>query len=181
MAPNAETVLLSAMATAQNQEVATKAFDILAGRTMQLEPGKTFVNWVKTQLWDSRSTLVKPLGIIGLDELATDDELSYALDQFLTASAPGMLFRVSRASGDARVLGIIVRRFGERLPSQDLLDLLDSPARDIRLSTIRGLRGRNELVVLQKILRAYDKEQDPELRKAYEENHWVTRERVKQE
>ncbi len=177
MAPGAERVLLSAMATSSSPEVATKAFEIVAGRSLQNEPGKTFIGWVKNQLWDSRSRLVKPLGIISLEEMANDDELSYALDQFLTESSPGMLYRFSRSSGDTRILGIILKRFGERLPSQEVLDLLDSPSRDIRLEVVKALRGRNELVVLQRILRSYDREEDPEIRRAYEENHWVTKER----
>lgn len=177
MASDAEGVLLSALATAQAPEVATKAFDIIAGRTLQGEPGKTFIGWVKQQLWDSRTTLVKPLGIVSLQNLASDDELSYALDQFLNASSPGMLFRVSRAAGSTRILGIIVRRFGERLPSAELVELLDAPSKEVRIETVRALRGRNELIVLQRILRAYDREEDPDIRKAYEENHWVTRER----
>ena len=118
-----------------------------------------------------------PLGIVALQDLATDDELSYALDQFLQASSPGMLFRVCRASGSTRLIAIIVRRFGERLPSAELVELLEIPSKEVRIETVRALRGRNELVVLQRILRSYDREEDPEIRKAYEENHWVTRER----
>ena len=40
-----------------------------------------------------------------------------------------------------------------------------------------ALKGRNQLVVLQGIYRAYEREKDEEVREIYRREHWVTQDR----
>jgi len=68
---------------------------------------------------------------------------------------------------------------GEILPSGDLVSLLHSNNPEIRIEVIKSLKGRNELKVLQGIIKAYDNEKDPKVIEVYNEYHWVTKERSK--
>ena len=62
------------------------------------------------------------------------------------------------------------------MPSSQLLKLLAHDDKTIRISAVKGLKGRNELNVLQSIYREFQREKDQDVRDVYLETHLVTRE-----
>ena len=173
----AEPVLLAMSALSKNQKVAVEAFDTLAARSVGSEPARSLVEWVKSSFWEYRQKMVKAVGILGHSKIASDEQISYAFDVLMPFSGNGDLVKVLMACDDPKLITVAISRLSEILPSEDLLALLDHQNKDVRISAIMALKGRNQLVVLQGIYRAYEREKDEEVREIYRREHWVTQDR----
>ncbi|MFN8391713.1 MAG: hypothetical protein U0136_15600 [Bdellovibrionota bacterium] len=172
-----ERVMLAACATIQSPDLGVEAFDILASRSLESEPANSFVKWIKGSFWEYRKKLVKPVGILGLIDIAGDTELAYAFGELMPFAANGTLFKVIKQTGEERLIRMALDRLGEVTPADDLLALLSYKSKSVRIAAVKALKDRNELSVLQGILQAYGREQDEEVKAVYRENHWVTRDR----
>jgi hypothetical protein len=172
----AEKVLFSACASSTDPETAVQAFDILARRTIANEAAEKLVNWVKSRFWDYRKRLVRSVGILALFEISSEEQVSQAFDDLLPFTKGG-LFKVLASTNNPYLMKESVRRLGAITPSSELLTLLDSSDKEVRIAAVKALKERNELAVLQGILRAFKQESDPEVQKVYREFHWVTRDR----
>ncbi len=179
MSLEAEPVLLATCATVGDADIAVEAFEILAGKSLATEPASSLVRWVKSQYWDYRKKIAKPVGIIGLLDLASKEDLDYAMGELMPFSGGGTLFRVLVQTNEERLIQAGLDRMGEMVSSEDLLSLLGHRSRSVRLAAVRALKGRNDLAVLQGILQAYAREKDEDVRALYREIHWVTRDREK--
>ncbi len=169
-------VLLAVCVSVKDPQIASEAFDILASRDIESEPARSLFSWVKAKYWDYRSQAVRPIAVLGLVDVAPIDDVQKAIESLLPFSKGG-LFSVMANSGNTLLQKEAIERLGAITASSELVSLLDSKDKEIRLATVRALAGRNELAVLRAILRAYKAEVDEEVRKAFRENHWVTRDR----
>ena len=172
-----ERVLYAACAMIPDQTLALNAFDILAARTLEHEPGSGLVAWIKSSLWDKRRNFVKAIGILGLSEIATAEQLEYAFDIFTPYAPGGTLLKSLLRTKNEQVISRAIKRYGEISTSQDLLNLLSHQSKSVRIEAVKALRGRNELGTLQLIFRAFEKESDEEVKQVYRETHWVVRDR----
>ena len=173
----AEPVLLAAIAIQPNSDLAVEAFDMLSSHSLQTEPANSLIKWVKSQYWEFRKKLAKAIGILGLVDSATETDLNYAFGELMPFAGGGTLFHVIEQTGDERLIRIALERMGEITPSEELLLLLGHKSKSVRIATVKALKGRNDLAILQGILQGYAHEQDEEVRTVYQELHWVTRER----
>ena len=173
---DAEKIILAICASSPDLKITTEAFDILAAKSLSNKLTAGFVSWVKSGFWEYRSRLAKAIAIISLADLATPVELEQSLDS-LMPFAKGGLFKVIASSDDSILLKSTLARMGVLLTSDDLVSLLSNPNTEIRVEAIKSLKDRNELEVLRAIVAAYDKEKDSEVRKIYNEYHWVTKNR----
>lgn len=179
MSLDAEPVLLAACALVTEPELEVTAFDTLAGRTLQTEPAASLMAWIKSKYWQYRKRFVKTIGVLGLVDLASDEDIKFAFEPLMPFAGNPALFHVLIDTKHPRIIKIALDRFGEVMPSAELLPLLSHKNKYIRVEAIRALKGRNELVVLQTILREFNREQDPDVKKIYRETHWVTNDREK--
>jgi serine/threonine protein kinase len=177
MSLEVEPVLLAACATISNPDLGVDAFDILAARSLETEPANSLVKWIKAQYWDYRRKLVKPIGILGLIEIAGEADLNYAFGELMPFAGNGNLFHVIRQTGDERLIRMALDRMGEITPADELLELLGHKSKSVRIAAVKALKGRNELSILQGILQAYAREKDEDVREVYRETHWVTKDR----
>ncbi len=174
--PLSESLLYAVCVAAKDETVGQDAFDILAGKVLVMEPGASLVKWIKSNLWEYRSKLFKSLGILAFIDRASPADIDYAFNN-LRPFLSGGLFRVLISSPNRELTREVVARFGGTMPSNELLPLLGHEDKRVRIAAVGALKGHNELIVLQAILRAYSKEQDPDVRESYRQFHWVTRER----
>lgn len=177
MSLDAEDALFAACATMSDASSAVDAMDVLGSRTLNNEPGSSLIKWVKARLWEYRTKVVKAIGILALADIAADSDLDYAFGVVAPFAADGSLVRAIVQSGNEKLIRIALSRLGDRTVAEDLLALLEHRSRAVRIEAVRALKGRNELSVLQGILRGYAREQDEEVRQTYRENHWVTQDR----
>lgn len=169
-------VLLAICVSVKDPQIASEAFDILSSRDIESEPARSLFAWIKSKYWDYRSQAVRPIAVLGLVDVAPIDDVQKAIESLLPFSKGG-LFAVMANSGNTLLQMEAIERLGAITASSELVGLLESDNKDIRLAVLRALSGRNELAVLRAILRAYKKETDEDVREAFRENHWVTRDR----
>ena len=175
--PYSEAVLYAVCAAAKEESVGQDAFDILAGRVLVMEPGASLVKWVKSRYWDYRLKLLKAIGILAFVNQASTADLDYSFTALKPFMSSGLL-RVLLSTSNSQLIRQTLQRFGSGMDANDLLPLLsNSYDKQVRIAAVEALKGHVELVVLQAILRAYAKEQDPEVREIYRQSHWVTREK----
>jgi hypothetical protein len=173
----AEEVLLALSALEGNSEIGKKAFEILGGRSVIREPGKSMMEWVKTNYWAHREKLVRPIGMLGLLDRANDEDFKEALEGVLQFPGSGALLEAGLNSKNTRLIVGLLNGVGEMTSNDTLLQLLRSEVPEIRIATVRALKERNNLEVLKRITREYEREKDPAVKKVYEEVHWVVRNR----
>ncbi len=177
-AREAEPVLLAISAIASDSAVALAAFDTLAARSLETEPARSLVSWVKRTYWDYREQLVKAVGILGNIEVASPEQIEYAFDKLMPFAAGGKLIKVMVNTNDEMLLQKTLERVGEAAPVDEIIPLLTHESREIRIAAVHSLKGHNELNVLQAIYHAYDREKDPAVKEVYHKLHWVTRNRA---
>lgn len=177
LALGAEPALLAVCAIAGKTETAVSAFDTLAARSLETEPARSLVTWVKNNFWEHRDKLVKAVGILGHSKTATAQQLEYAFDVLMPFTTGGALLKVVMNSKNDDLISRALERLGEATPSEELIQLLSHDNKSVRIAAINGLRGRNELSVLQAVVRGFEKEKDPEVQEVYRQVHWVTRDR----
>ena len=171
-----EKILLAACATAKDPAISQSAFDMLSGRSLRSEPANTLVGWIKGRFWEHRRQAAKSIGVLGLIDVASPENVDAAFQGLMPFSSGGM-FQIMVLSGNSELILQALQRLGEITPSEDILPLLANKNKRVRLAAVETLRGRNELAVLQGILHAFETEQDEEVRATYEKHHWVTRNR----
>lgn len=176
-AREAEPVLLAITAIANDSAVALAAFDTLAARSLETEPARSLVSWVKRNYWDYREQLVKAVGILGNIEIASPEQVDYAFDKLMPFATGGKFIKVMVNTDDEMLLEKTLQRIGEAAPVDEVIPLLTHESSDIRKAAIHALKGHNELSVLQAIYHAYDREKDPDVKEVYHKLHWVTRNR----
>ncbi|MCB0345649.1 MAG: hypothetical protein KDD66_11065, partial [Bdellovibrionales bacterium] len=180
-AREAEPVLLAISAIANDKDVALAAFDTLAARSLETEPARSLVSWVKRNYWDYREQLVKAVGILGNIEIASPEQIEYAFDKLMPFAAGGQLIKVMINTNDEMLLEKTLERIGEAAPVDEIIPLLTHDSKEIRIAAIHALKGHNELSVLQAIYHAYDREKDADVKEVYHKLHWVTRNRAGEE
>lgn len=178
---DAEKALLVICATSSDEAVALKAFDSLAGMSLSTQPAKSLVTWVRDSAWDSRNQAVRSVGVLGFADSASKEQITAAFDKLVPISTQGFLYNAVSQSGNMRLIKIALDRYGAILPSSTLLKFLKDEDREIRIAAVRGLAGRNNIQVLQKIADAFEGEEDDEVRQVYTELHWVAKKRQSQE
>jgi len=173
-----ESVLLSVCALTKDRDVALEAFDVLAGRNVDSEPAHELIKWFRNPIiWKNRKELANSLGILGLYKMASDTQIGGALDPLMPYAASGKLFEIVINLGEPRLIRMTMERVAPITSSDLLLALIKHADRSVRIGAVRALQGRNEVQVLQDLVRGYEVERDPEVRKVYEENHWVVKNR----
>lgn len=175
--PQAERVLLAMCAIAAQPEVALAAFDTLASRSLDSAPARGLLEWVKSYFWDFRKKLIKAIGILGLVEISSSEQVEYALEVLSPFASEGSLLRILLEANQESLTTLALSRFGPSTPSPELIALLSHQSKVVRIGAVRALKGRNDLSVLQSVFKAFEQEKDEEVREVYRELHWVTRER----
>lgn len=173
-----EPVLLSVCALIQDRDVGAEALETLSGRSVNSEPANELVKWFEEpKLWPNRKDFVKSLGIFGLYKLATEDQLSTAFEPLMPYAPSGTLLEIFIHLADARLIKMTLDRVAPITSSDILLQLTRHMDKDVRIAAVRALQGRNEVRALQELVQNYEREKDFEVRKVYEENHWVVKNR----
>ena len=170
----AERPLLACCILASDAAVAVEAFDMLAGRTLITEPAAGLMKWIRSYFWDYRQGLARAVGILGLSDLASEEQLRQAFQDFTPFTKGGSFLRVLIAADKPKLIVEGLQRFAEITPSEEILPLLSNADPQVRIAAVRSFEGRNALGVLQGLLRAYDREEDLEVCRVYHEKHWVT-------
>ena len=174
---SAEPALLAICALTSESQIALEAFEALSVRALRTEPGNALVTWAMKSYLDHRDKLVKPIGILAHSKIATTDQVNFAFDQLMPYSASGTLFGAITKSREARLIEVSIHRMSVIVATQDLIKLLDFPDKAVKIAAIEGLKERNDITDLQRIIAGYKKETDEGVRETYRKNLWVISDR----
>ena len=177
MALESQDALLAVMALSDEKDVALEAFDTLAAKSVTREPAASLLDWIRTNYWDYRGKLIKAVGILGHFEIASEDQINHALDLLVPFAGRTSLMKVVLGTNNPDLITKTLARLEELIPSKDLITLLGHQNKEVRVAAVRGLAGRNDLSVLQAVVKAYEREKEEDVRALYQELHWVTRDR----
>jgi serine/threonine protein kinase len=174
--PQWEKVCYAILATNTNRDMLNRAMDILSRRTPTSQTAKSLLAWIRDNFWDERSKYGHALGIFALKDLATNEDIEKAFEEVLPAARSG-LFQALTETGDTYFIREAALRIAPVATPKEIYSLLSSPIAEVRIAGVRALNGKNDLESLQKILKAFKNEKDPEVIKVYNEVHWVTKDR----
>ncbi len=174
-----ERILLALCVISPNEKLAGQVLEILSERLIQSQPAAQLVKWSQGLPWEKRKTLAKPIGILGLIDLATDAEINFAFGTIMGHSGGTELFRATVKSENAKLTQEALHRIGPIMPPGELIPLLQNKHKEVRIAAVKALKGINDVEILHKISRAFERETDKEVIKVYDEVHWVARNKTK--
>lgn len=171
-----ENVLYLGMAIGQTSEVNNTLLNILSRRAPKNDTGKILYEWLKTNVWSVKSKYAKAYASLVLKDLCTPEQIEEAFSTFMPVSQ-NALFETFLKMKDSFFTKQAVIRIGPIMSTEQMMPLLNSNDKEVRILAIRSLAGKNDLKSLQNILRAFRKEKDEDVIAVYKELHWVTQDR----
>ncbi len=171
-----ERPLLSICSISNSSKLSKLAFDTLSPTGATYEPAKSLIKWLKQNHWKDRGKLVKPVCILSISDIASNEEIDYAFNQLMPYAGFKLVKYIIRTK-DSTLLEKALDRFAELASNDLLLSLLTHKEPRIRARAVKGLKGRNNLNVIHRVLKEYQKEEDPRVKAVYKKYHFVVRDR----
>lgn len=168
-----EDVLYRTCLVSADEKVLAQVIDILQRRAPRKKQALHLTKWLKSNFWNRRGTYARSVCVFALKEEASEDQLNEAFEKLMPVSQHG-LFSALVETGDSYFITQAAERLSAILTSEEVLPYLDHEIKEVRIASVRALIGKNDLPTLQRILRAYKREKDPEVKALYNKYHWVT-------
>ncbi|MBX7139381.1 MAG: hypothetical protein K1X83_15545 [Oligoflexia bacterium] len=173
----AETVLLAILADNTEKDILTEALDVLAGRSLTIEPSASLVQWVRRKYWSERADFARCIGMLANVDRVKQEDLDKLFDGIDQFAKDGELVELLLGSSSPAVVRSVLAKFGDLVNLGGLLKLLSSPDKEIRISAVKALKSYNDLGALKIIIDHYEKEQDPDVKQAYKDTFWMIKQR----
>ena len=175
--PESEKVLLAICADEYSPEILSEAFDVLSGKSLSVEPAASFVGFIRKNYWGKRGDFVHAIGVLGNISRFDNAEIRKAVTSLDAYASDRQLIQSLLASSHPLLVRITLEKFPQYVQVPQLLELLSTGDKDIKLLALQLLKKENNVAALKLILQFYEQEKDPEIREVYEENFWVVRQR----
>lgn len=173
-----EKILLTLCATEINSEVSLEIFDTLASKELVHKLSSKLMRWVKDNFWQDRIKFSKSIGLLALNDEFTDSDLQGALAGFESYVSDRSLLGALLSAENSRIVEAVINRFKDVVPISNLLLLLTDTNKNIRIAAVRAAGRTNDVGALRYVLKNYELERDPDVRRAYEESFWVVKQRI---
>lgn len=173
---DAERILLAIMADTKDPSLLLEAFDILAGKSVTIEPSATLVNWVRVHYWQQRASFAHVIGVLGSLDAVSMQEVEESFSAFDSYVKKSDLIRILLETKRPVVDQLVLKRYGDLVELGDKLNLLKSSDKAVRMAAIRSIHT-NHIGALKFIIDAYEDETDPDVRALYKEQFDIIRER----
>ena len=173
---DAEGILLAVLATTSDEVLLLESFDVLAGKSLTIEPSASLVNWVRSSYWTQRGNFAHVIGVLGMSEKVDPAEIERSFSAFDRIAKNSDVIEILLRTNNAVVVRQVLQRYGEMVELGDKLNLLRNSERTVRTAAIRSIRT-NHIGALKFIIDAYEAERDPEVKALYRERFDIIRER----
>lgn len=173
----AEEILLSVLADNYPDAVKTEAFEVLSNRAISSEPAATLIEWVREAGGEDPGRLVSALAVLGMSDGHSEGELRKALDMFKDLLVDSDHLERFIQHSPARLVRLVIERYAAQLGPLVLLRLLPNAEKDLRIEIVRAVAAFNDVGTIQRVLEAYDAEQDPDVREEFRAHFWVVKDR----
>ncbi len=172
-----EQVLLNLCAESPSPEIVRDAFELVAAKSIQSEPGASLLPWIRANHWVDREKLARPFALLARASGFGEKEIGQALEAFDAYQSDEDLIAILTGAENANLVEGALRRFAKHIGIPRYLTLLSHPAKSVRLASIDGLKEVNDLGALKLIVDMYKQEKDEEVRKKYVETFWMLKNR----
>jgi hypothetical protein len=173
-----EKILLTLAATEMKTEVALEIFDTLASKELVHRLSSKLMRWVKDNFWEDRLKFGKSIGLLALNDEFSESDLQESLAGFDAYVTDRTLLAALLSAENSRIVEAVVNRFKDVVPISNLLLLLTDTNKNIRIAAIKAAARTNDVGALRYVLKNYESERDPDVRRAYEESFWVVKQRI---
>ncbi len=171
-------LLLVVCADVTDRDVLTETFDILAGKSISIQPSGALIDWLRKNHWDRRADFARPIGVLANIDSVPEDEVLSALGAFDAFAKDTRLINLLVETRNPLVTRLVVRKYSSRLSLGVLLNLLDNSDREVRKIAVGALEPYHDVGALKIILDHYGSEKDPEVLEEYKKL-WVIQNRTK--
>jgi hypothetical protein len=170
-----ERALLAICADTYPEDLLLEAFDVLAGKSLSLEPAKALIAWIRKQRWDDRQLFVRAVGVFGSLSVVGEEQAVEVLANLKQELSNTPIVRILINTQQTELVRLLAQRQSDILGLGTLLMLLSYPDIETKKAALFALRDTKELGALQIVLEAYKREKDPELRELYKQYFWAVR------
>ena len=161
-----------------SNEVLQEAAEYVAGRAGGNVYAGALFSSIKKLPGDVQGKIIPLIGVTTTDRPHEDAVIDKALEP-LVGLDDYSIFSVLLRSSNQSFLRRYLTTFHEHIPGASMVSLLSNPDPSVRIAAVRALKTVNQTAVLQVAIQAYESEKDPAVRKIYEEELWVIKERIK--
>ncbi|MCC6933393.1 MAG: HEAT repeat domain-containing protein [Deltaproteobacteria bacterium] len=152
-------------------DVNLAALDALATHSNQSTVVLSILDFIKTRYWSERGKIVRLLGILGLLNIANEDEVKEMINGLAPLLPKGSFFDELVSTQNNLVIRQAVSILGMGTNDERLLRLLNNDDIAIKAEVIKALRNRRDLAVIQAIRRLWSREENAEIKQAIAEYH----------
>lgn len=175
-----DVALASALFT-DDQTIREKLWALLNQAPVSDKSLSESIKIIRSKFQDQRIQLLDLLALIRFSEFyPTSEGVSILRDKASYIRKDKDLLRIVFSLSNDSLVSSAFKIFRQQLTVAQLLQFLNHPSKEVRLSAVESLIGVKELGAMKIILDSYNKEKDAEIRRIYEDNFWFIRERVRQ-
>ena len=161
----------------EKPDLISEAWDYVSGRSGGDMFTARLVSDLKPLGKEQRSKWAALVGVSSLEGDPSDAVLERAFLPLESSVAGDKVLSTLLSSPNQRFLTEYLKRYHARIPGAAMIALLSNPDKVIRISAIQAIKDVNETPVLQIVLEAYAAEQDPDVRKEYQQL-WIIKQRM---
>lgn len=172
-----ERILLGICADVSDPVVSAEAFDIMAGKSLTIQPSAALVEWVRQNYWAKRADFAKPIGVLGNLDLVSLDQVKESVTVFDRYVKDSRLINLLLEANHPIVTKVVLEKYSELLSLGALLNLLRNSDKTVRMLAVRALKPYNDIGALKIIIDHYEHEKDEEVKKVYRETFWMIEKR----
>ena len=176
--PDSEKVLLALCADGYPVEFRGEIFETLLGKSLTIEPAASLSTVIQKYFWEHRGQMAKAVGVVANISVLPPQEVLDGLNSLGVWGGDAKIIKVLLNSQNMTIIRYVLDKYPNAVSLGPLLDLLESPDKDIRLISVHLLGSYNDVGAIKLIIDHYEKERDPEVKKLYEQTFWVIKQRT---
>lgn len=170
-------VLMLILASNDDQTILDESFDVLAGKSISSPAAVKFIAWIRSKHFNERGRLGSVIG--GLNNIGSlsKNEAEAVLRKVEPYLKDKDLVGVLAEVDSPEIQAVLVRNYPETLGFAGLLNVLSTAPKEIRIDAVHALKAYNDVGALKLIIDKYERESDPDVRRAYKDTFWMIQER----
>jgi hypothetical protein len=176
--PESEKVLLYLLADEYPAELQGEIIELLAAKSLTKPLAQSLIQWVRNKRWNTKTKYARAIGVLANLDLFQVQEIEEAIAVFADSLRDPAVLDTLLEVGDDRINEILLKNYPQALDATILIRLLGISEGETKKLVIYQLAKENNIAILKIIIDLYERESDPEVKKLYEEQFWVIRERV---
>lgn len=178
---DADEALFAVAVDAEDPSIAIAAFDTLGSKSITDPSVAGLIEWVRKQYFEERGNFARTIGILALHNKYSDKEIYEALGVFDKYARNRELMKILLQSDTPSILSTVMQKYSKVMDTSTLLGLLRHAEPKVRSEAVVAIKDTNDVGVLKIVIDSYEAETDPDVKKVYEANIGVVRDRSKKE